>query len=90
MRQIIKWNYDYMDLINTDNQYTFEECNRDGPVDAKYVLSSNPEFVGNPFVEALPKPRRKDSITNGYFMPIPLIDHKELKKCLLSNKKKVC
>lgn len=53
----LNWKYWYTDVDKDKNQYTYEECNRIGPVDAKYVKSSNKDFNGNPFIEALPRPR---------------------------------
>lgn len=50
----LNWKYWYTDVDKDKNQYTYEECNRIGPVDAKYVKSSNKDFNGNPFIEALP------------------------------------
>ncbi len=72
------WNYNYTDIKDNDNQYSIAECMRTGFVDAKYVRSANPEYNGNPFIEALPCPRDGVKLTNAYFKPIPMIDSTKL------------
>ena len=54
MREL-NWVYYYANVEKDQNQYTHEECTRVGPVDAKYVKSSNRDFNNNPFIEALPR-----------------------------------
>lgn len=74
----LNWKYWYTDVDKDQNQYTYEECNRIGPVDAKYVKSSNKDFNGNPFIEALPRPRDGKELINAYTCPIPAVDMGEL------------
>ena len=83
----LEWEYDYQNIDYNENQYTAAECMRIGPVDAKYVKSSNPLYVGNPMIEALPRPRDGQILTNAYFQSIPRIDTGELEKLPLVNQR---
>ena len=83
----LNWIYNYTDVGKDQNQYTSEECHRIGPVDAKYVKSSNPDFNRNPFIEALPRPRDGNDILKGYMIPIPKQSQDELNK-MSSNEQK--
>ena len=79
--QEYNWTYRYETDVESDtNQYTYEECHRIGPVDAKYVKSTNPDFNGNPFIEALPRPRDKKPLMDAYTMSIPKVDFNKLNK----------
>lgn len=44
MREL-NWVYYYSNVEKDQNQYTHEECTRVGPVDAKYVKSSNRDLT---------------------------------------------
>lgn len=66
---------------------TYEECNRIGPVDAKYVKSSNKDFNGNPFIEALPRPRDGKELIKAYTCPIPAVDMGELDDMTINEQK---
>ena len=81
------WKYWYTNVGKDQNQYTYEECNRIGPVDAKYVKSSNKDFNGNPFIEALPRPRDGKEHINAYTCPIPAVDMSELDDMTINEQK---
>ena len=83
----LNWKYWYTDVDKDKNQYTYEECNRIGPVDAKYVKSSNKDFNGNPFIEALPRPRDGKELINAYTCPIPAVDMGELDDMTINEQK---
>lgn len=83
----LNWKYWYTDVDKDQNQYTYEECNRIGPVDAKYVKSSNKDFNGNPFIEALPRPRDGKELIKAYTCPIPAVDMGELDDMTINEQK---
>lgn len=83
----LNWKYWYTNVDKDKNQYTYEECNRIGPVDAKYVKSSNKDFNGNPFIEALPRPRDGKELINAYTCPIPAVDMGELDDMTINEQK---
>lgn len=83
----LNWKYWYTDVDKDKNQYTYEECNRIGPVDAKYVKSSNKDFNGNPFIEALPRPRDGKELIKAYTCPIPAVDMGELDDMTINEQK---
>ena len=85
--QELNWIYKYEDVGSDENQYTYEECHRIGPVDAKYVRSANEDFVGNPFIEALPRPRDEGSLVNAYMVPIPEVDVQKLATMTINEQK---
>ena len=83
----LNWKYGYTDVDKDQNQYTYEECNRIGPVDAKYVKSSNKDFNGNPFIEALPRPRDGKELIKAYTCSIPAVDMGELDDMTINEQK---
>lgn len=85
--QELNWIYKYEDVGSDENQYTYEECHRIGPVDAKYVRSANEDFVGNPFIEALPRPREEGCLVNAYMVPIPEVDVQKLATMTINEQK---
>lgn len=85
--QELNWIYKYEDVASDENQYTYEECHRIGPVDAKYVRSANEDFVGNPFIEALPRPRDEGCLVNAYMVPIPEVDVQKLATMTINEQK---
>lgn len=86
MREL-NWVYYYSNVEKDQNQYTHEECTRVGPVDAKYVKSSNRDFNNNPFIEALPRPRDGNVLLNAYTVPIPSLDADDLSKMSVNEQK---
>lgn len=86
MREL-NWVYYYSNVEKDQNQYTHEECTRVGPVDAKYVKSSNKDFNNNPFIEALPRPRDENDLLNAYTVPIPSLDAEDLSKMSVNEQK---
>lgn len=86
MREL-NWVYYYSNVEKGQNQYTHEECTRVGPVDAKYVKSSNRDFNNNPFIEALPRPRDGNVLLNAYTVPIPSLDADDLSKMSVNEQK---
>lgn len=86
MREL-NWVYYYSNIEKDQNQYTHEECTRVGPVDAKYVKSSNRDFNNNPFIEALPRPRDGNVLLNAYTVPIPSLDADDLSKMSVNEQK---
>lgn len=86
MREL-NWVYYYSNVEKDQNQYTYEECTRVGPVDAKYVKSSNRDFNNNPFIEALPRPRDGNNLLNAYTVPIPSLDADNLSKMSVNEQK---
>ena len=84
--KIFKWEYEYQDVDENQNQYTIEECKRNGFVDAKYIKSTNSSFNGNPFIEALPRPRNMKR-SSPYFRPIAPVDHLKFKDLTTEEKK---
>lgn len=86
MREL-NWGYYYANVEKDQNQYTHEECTRIGPVDAKYVKSSNRDFNNNPFIEALPRPRDGNYLLNAYTVPIPSLNADDLSKMSVNEQK---
>lgn len=71
-----KFNYDYTDLKDEQyNQYEGIEFQIGKPVDAVYIKSPCSFDNGNPFIEALPRPRLDKEITRDYEKTIK--DYKE-------------
>ncbi len=66
-----KFNYEYTRLNNDEtSQYAGIVFNAGEPVDAVYIKSPNLADNGNPFIEALPKPRLSDEVTQDYEISI--------------------
>lgn len=86
LMKICRWKYEYQDIEDNQNQYTIEECKRNGFVDAKYIKSTNRKSNGNPFIEALPRPRNMKH-SSPYFRPIAPVDYLKFKDLTTEEKK---
>lgn len=76
-------NYSYVsDLSEGENQYSdIDFSGKTKIVDARYVKSEVARYNGNPFIEALPRPRIKKDVINACMVGIPGFDHdKEIQK----------
>lgn len=51
------------------------------------MKSSNKDFNGNPFIEALPRPRDGKELINAYTCPIPAVDMGELDDMTINEQK---
>lgn len=70
--------YDYTSLEEGARQYDDINLISEKVVDAKYVKSKIKYDNGNPFIEALPRPREgREEITNAYFKSIERFTPKE-------------
>lgn len=70
---MMKFEYKYAKLDeHQTNQYKGITFTMGQPVDAIYVKSPNKSDKGNPFIEALPKPRLKEEVTKDYEISIPV------------------
>ena len=62
--------YEYAKLDDTERQYDHLDLSEQKVVDAVYVPSSCTEDKGNPFIEALPRPRTRDELIQYYDKPL--------------------
>lgn len=67
-----KLNYKYTKMKKGERQYDIK-CQGER-VDAVYVKSANPAYNGNPFLEAIPRPRTRDEIISDCAKGVPGYD----------------
>lgn len=80
MKKYFKEHYPYTEIERNERQYDDIDLKSVMSVDAVYVKSIIPEDNGNPFIEALPRPRTSEEVKFAYKKPILSFDYeKEVK-----------
>ena len=83
-----KWDYEYVNVEQGENQYNDFDFDTNNVVQARYVESPFEIDKGNPFVEALPYPRAKEDIKFDYEKPLYEFDKNLINKWDINTQKR--
>ena len=71
--------YDYINIDDNVSQYDDIDFGENKIIDARYIPAALDEDKGNPYIEALPIPRRDASIRLAYTRSLPSYRYEEIK-----------